>query len=98
VTRRQAEPPHGCEGVTGALNDARVPIEYLPKYREYALVLEDGPVLQLISFCPWCGEELPRSVRDQFFEHLEAMNLDPEDSRVPLDFRSDAWWRLRSIE
>jgi hypothetical protein len=84
--------------MTGALNDARVPIEYLPKYREYALVLDEGPVLQLISFCPWCGEELPRSLRGQFFEHLEAMHLDPEDSRVPLDFRSDAWWRLRPID
>ena len=81
-----------------ALNDLRVPIEYLPKYREYALVLGEGPVLQLISFCPWCGEQLPSSLRDQFFERLVAMNLDPEDSRVPLDFRSDAWWRLRSLD
>jgi hypothetical protein len=82
----------------GALNDGRVPIEYLPRYREYSLVLDEGPVVQLVSFCPWCGEELPSSLRDQFFEHLEAMNLDPEDSRVPPDFRSDAWWRLRSID
>jgi hypothetical protein len=81
-----------------ALNDARVPIEYLAKYREYALVLGGGPVLEAISFCPWCGEELPTSFRDQFFERLEAMNLDPEDSRVPLDFRSDAWWRMQSVD
>jgi len=82
----------------GALNDVRVPIEYLPKHREYALALDEGPVLQRISFCPWCGDELPGSLRDQFFERLEAMNLDPEDPDVPLDFRSDAWWRLRSID
>jgi hypothetical protein len=82
----------------GALNDPRVPIDYLPKYREFTLILDGGPVLQLISFCPWCGEELPSSLRDQFFDHLEAMNLDPEDPRVPLDYRSDAWWRLRSID
>ena len=81
-----------------ALDDTRLPLKYLPAYREYALVLDDGPVLQLISFCPWCGQELPSSFRDQFFEHLEAMNLDPEDPDVPLDFRSDAWWQLRSMD
>jgi len=26
------------------------------------------------------------------------MNLDPEDPDVPLDFRSDAWWTLRSMD
>jgi len=26
------------------------------------------------------------------------MNLDPEEPDVPLDFRSDAWWTLRSMD
>jgi hypothetical protein len=82
-----------CRPMTVALDDPRVPVAYLPNLREYALLVDGGPELQVIEHCPWCGAALPPSLRDEFFERLEAMGLDPEDSAVPLQFRSDAWWR-----
>jgi len=80
--------------MVAALEDARGPLIYIPKFREHALLLEGGPMMHRISYCPWCGEELPTSLRDRFFDHLETMGLEPEDPDVPVHFRSDAWWKL----
>jgi uncharacterized protein DUF6980 len=79
-----------------ALQDPRVPIVYLSKFREYGISIDDGSVLQGIDYCPWCGEKLPDSLRDQFFEHLAGMGLELDSADLPVHFRSDAWWRLRS--
>lgn len=49
----------------------------------------------MIDHCPWCGEKLPTSLRDEFFDRLEELGLEPNDLDVPLDLRSDAWWRIR---
>jgi hypothetical protein len=81
-----------------AVTDPRVAVTYLPRFREYGLLVDGGPGLQLIAHCPWCGDKLPDSLRDEFFERLEELGLEPDDPDLPLDFRSDAWWRLRSIE
>jgi hypothetical protein len=80
-----------------AIADPRVPIKYVGKFREYALVV-DADTLQVIMHCPWCGAQLPRSLRDEFFDQLEKASLEPDDANVPIDFRSDAWWRVRGIE
>lgn len=67
---------------------------YIPKSREYGLLVDGGPVVQTITICPWCGSELPPSLRVPFVETLEALGIDPYEGDVPIDFRSDAWWRL----
>jgi hypothetical protein len=80
-----------------ALEDSRVPLEYLPKYREYGLLVAGGSAVQIIEHCPWCGLSLPPSLRDEFFDRLDAMGLAPGDAEVPADFASDAWWKGRGI-
>jgi hypothetical protein len=90
--------PHSCPGMVAAINDERVPVTYLPKYREFGICVDGGPAVQVVSFCPWCGAPLPQSLRDTFFEQLEDIGLDPESPELPIDFRSDAWWRMRSIK
>jgi hypothetical protein len=63
-------------------------------YREYGIkVLDGGTAFVEIRFCPWCGKKLPGSLRDQWFERLRALKLEPEDSQVPEEMRSDAWWK-----
>jgi hypothetical protein len=79
-----------------ALGDSRIPVIYLPKFREYGLGADADPVMQIISHCPWCGAKLPSSLRNEFFDELDRMGLEPESPDLPLQFRSDAWWRLRS--
>lgn len=81
-----------------AVLDPRIPLSYLPKYREFGFSVDDGPAIQLIAYCPWCGERLPDSLRGRFFDLLDEMKLEPDDAELPLDFRSDAWWRIRGIK
>jgi hypothetical protein len=58
----------------------------------------------LIDFCPWTGMKLSEGVGDAFFriveDELGLKDFVPtrDDSALPLDMRSDAWWRKRSKE
>lgn len=75
---------HCCDEMEAHLADSDIPIQYAPRFREYGLkILDGGSAKQLIHFCPWCGSRLPKSLRDEWFERLERLGLDPEDSRVP---------------
>jgi hypothetical protein len=66
------EVSHCCEMMGRELADERVPITFSSKFREYALQLFDESgytnVYDVIAYCPWCGIELPRSLRDEWFE------------------------------
>ncbi|WP_425302983.1 DUF6980 family protein [Nocardia otitidiscaviarum] len=45
------------------------------------------------NYCPWCGAKLPDSLRDEWFDRIFDLGLDgPEDVRIPVDMRTDAWW------
>ncbi|WP_442885634.1 DUF6980 family protein [Amaricoccus sp.] len=86
--------------MTNFLNENKVAISYLPRFREYAIDLRTSGGKQLIDFCPWCGEHLPKSLRDQWFDEMESRlgdfdNLD--DPRIPIEFRSDKWWRDKNL-
>jgi len=50
-----------------------------------------GGARQCLFHCPWCGEELPPSQRDRWFDELEAMSLDPLADEIPEAYRSAAW-------
>lgn len=75
------------------IEDDRVPIVYEPKFREYALALVESDAQQLIHYCPWCGAELPDSLRDRFFDDMERLGVDYPDESPPPQYSSDAWWR-----
>lgn len=61
--------------------DARFDVYWVPA----------GGALQRLSFCPWCGEQLPPSQRDRWFDELEAMGIDPDIHPIPELYRSGAW-------
>jgi hypothetical protein len=86
--------PHGCSGMDAALADERVPFVYLPKVREWALAVSGSQALQAVSHCPWCGTTLPESLRDEWFDRLDELGLEPASPDMPLHLRGDAWWRL----
>lgn len=74
--------------------DPDVPLVYNPRFREYGIrVLDGGSSVQLIGFCPWCGNKLPESLRDAWVERLTEMNLEPGDAEIPEEMKSDAWWK-----
>jgi hypothetical protein len=69
-------------------------IGYTPEYREYGLIVHDGGhSTVVIAYCPWCGTQLPASLRDEWFDRLDRLGLDPGDPATPEPMRSDAWWR-----
>ena len=88
-----------------ALEDPRAPVAYDDQFREYYIMIRDsadpdyGSAVNL-SFCPFTGERLPESLRNEWFETLEGFGIDISigelnDPRVPTDMRTGQWWRSR---
>lgn len=64
-------------------------VRYDARFDEYWIPA--GGAQQLLFFCPWCGETLPPSQRDRWFDELEARGLDPLEDPVPMEYQSGAW-------
>jgi hypothetical protein len=75
-------------------------IDYNAKFDEYGLIIHDGgSSSMLISFCPWCGERLPLSKRDLWFDKLEKLGFDnPYDDNIPEEFQSEKWYNHSAKE
>jgi hypothetical protein len=75
------------------LNDPDLPLDFIPKFREFGLRVLDGGISFIgIDFCPWCGQKLPTSLRDRWFDQLEQLGIDPESEELPPDFKNDGWY------
>jgi hypothetical protein len=63
------------------------------RFDEYTLSVDkpEGNVLQIIGFCPWCGEKLPASKREQWFDELEAKGINPMVDAVPDEYKTAKW-------
>ena len=98
---------HCCKLMTDMIDDERFPVDYGRRFREYGILRanngEYGMVQQRMFYCPWCGQKLPGSLRNEWFDAIEAIGLDDidifsdieRDPRIPEDMRTDAWWRKR---
>jgi hypothetical protein len=103
-----------CAELRRTIESRRYPIGYNCKVREYfiellgyfeafdEMILEKRAmnVIQLISFCPFCGKKLPDSLRDKWFEHLESQNsedFDPWSEDIPEEYKDDTWWKKRNL-
>lgn len=85
---------HCCEQMRTSTEDDEIPIIYVPKFREYGVrVLDGGSSYITLNFCPWCGRQLPQSLRDKWFEEIASLGLEPGDKSLPHAFASDQWWR-----
>ena len=64
--------------MTEAVADQQLPLVFIPKFREYGVqVLDGGTSFLALSFCPWCATKLPSSLRDQWFDEMERLGVDP---------------------
>ena len=85
---------HCCKEMDTHAN-SDIGIVYLEKFREYGISYNDGgSSFQEITFCPWCGKRLPSSLRDEWFELIESLGLEPDDE-LPDEIKSDLWWKKR---
>jgi hypothetical protein len=74
---------------------------YSPRFREFHLGVGPGSMaVQQLYFCPFSGKALPSSLRDAFFDALEAMGLTGglrDVDRAPEAFQSEEWWLSRGL-
>jgi hypothetical protein len=85
-----------CVQMRDAIDDDDNPIDYTPKFREVGVrVLDEGLSHILLAFCPWCGEKLPSSLRNEWFDELERRHIDPHGKDIPTDFRDERWYKAR---
>lgn len=86
--------PHCCLEMARHLEDDELHVTYLPKFREYGIDSKGSSSFQLIQFCPWCGSELPGSLRNEWFDEIDRQGLD-EDGPLPKHLTTDEWWRAK---
>jgi hypothetical protein len=73
-------------------------ILWISRWNEYRIeISRHGNSATLIYFCPWCGQRLPPSLSEEWYQTLRAMGYDdPGEQDIPQEFESDAWWRRLS--
>jgi hypothetical protein len=84
----------------GSLQEDEWKVYYSPQKRYYAIGLVGSEAFQTIHFCPWCGGKLPTDLTDTWFdllkkEHGIEFPFCEDRGRVPVEFRSDEWWKKR---
>ena len=68
-------------------------VNFAAKFREWGVPIPDGGSSFLVlKFCPWCGIELPSSLRDKWFDRAEEMGINPPYENMPIEFQSELWW------
>lgn len=85
--------PHACEDMRRAHEDPRTPLIYAPRVREYGIKIEDSWAKRTLEYCPWCGQRLPASLRDEWCERIFALGHEIIDEDIPAPYDSDEWWR-----
>ena len=89
---------HCCDEMKRHLGDGEAGISYSERFREYGIkILDGGSAILMIGYCPWCGAKLPVSLRDEWFDLLEKLGLEPGDPQVPEEMSSGLWWRQRGL-
>ena len=82
-----------CSMLRTALDDPTIPMIYVAKFREIGInVLDGGDSYIVLSYCPWSGHKLPRSLREEWFIRLEEKGIDPTGSAIPDEFSDERWY------
>ena len=82
-----------CSEMQKAVQASETPVISIPKFRETGIRILDGGSSYLeIKFCPWCGQSLPKSLRNVWFDRLEQMGLDPIGQDIPAEYSDERWY------
>jgi len=86
------------------IQDPRDPIFFDPFVREYYLHVEGSTTRITFAFCPWCGSQLPHSLRHELIDIIETeYKLDVPifevkgNKLLPKEFETDEWWKKRGL-
>lgn len=84
-----------CSQMASHIETGDLHIHFYPKFREFGIgYADDGLSIQIINYCPWCGSALPSSLRNDWFDELDSLGIDP-DGDVPSAYLTDAWWQKK---
>ena len=73
-------------------------LRYIPRFREHGIMVLDGGGSHLVArFCPWCGREFPKSLRDEWFDRLEELGIELGDPAMPRELETEEWWRVSGL-
>ena len=55
-----------------------------------------------MDFCPFCGKEFLKSLRDEWFDELSKIlgfevDISLDKRKIPTEFKSDEWWKIRGL-
>jgi hypothetical protein len=93
--RMREEVEQTCDMHPDRFDCPEILVDYDAKLAEYGLMARDETrSVVTIDYCPWCGAKLPESKRDEWFDRLEAMGLDPWTDELPPEYETDEWWRV----
>lgn len=82
-----------CAEIVRFVSEGELGLIYLEKFREFGIEYRDGGTsYQHIKFCPFCGACFPISLRDKWFDEIEAMGIDPWAEEIPEEYKSCKWW------
>lgn len=88
---RNETPDCCCADMHNALEHAEFPMHYSGAFDEFGMRLSSAYEYAVLRHCPWCARPLPRSRRDDWFDRLESLGMDPWQDDIPEAFRSAAW-------
>lgn len=73
--------------------EQKIAVYYNPSRRSFSIGSKELSMVQEISYCPWSGQKLPRSLSDEFSKMLESRDLSAlEPETWPKEWRTEAWW------
>lgn len=93
---------HCCSKMDQYLKEDELCFKYIPRTRDYCIFVkkEYGGSLCGIDYCPWCGNKLRYSLRNELGEILfDELHLDSffDDPKMPEEFKTDEWWKKRNL-
>ena len=88
-----------CRQMKTAIDSEEIPIVQFVEIRELGLrVLDGGSSVIRLTYCPWCGQRLPESLRDRWFDELEERGIDPATDEIPPEFTDERWFTTGTRE
>lgn len=90
-----------CKDMENLIANKRTSVIYEPIDRRFIL---EGDLGIEMNYCPWCGNKLPKNLREEWFETLSreyGIKTDIGKARdrvdIPEEFWSDQWWKKRKL-
>ncbi len=104
---------HCCSKMEGTVEEKNHSVSYEDYTRTYhvnvgqSFINEDTgevevSVVDRITYCPWCGKKLPKSLRSEWYDEIENLGIElPLDNekikKLPKEYQTEEWWKKKGV-